>query len=44
MAGAGDQNPTMNTDQLVNLINQAGRTPAERDTLYNIIQDYSLAV
>jgi aminodeoxyfutalosine synthase len=41
MAGAEDQNPSMNTDQLVDLIKQAGRIPAERDTLYNVITDYS---
>ncbi|TAL58670.1 MAG: aminofutalosine synthase MqnE [Bacteroidetes bacterium] len=40
MAGAEDQNPSMRTDQLVDLIKQAGRIPAERDTLYNIICDY----
>ena len=42
MAGAEDQNPSMSTEQIIDLIKQAGRTPAERDTLYNIIQDYSL--
>lgn len=43
MAGAEDQNPSMSTEQIVGLIKQAGRTPAERDTLYNVIQDYSLS-
>jgi len=43
MAGAEDQNPSMSTEQIVDLIKQAGRTPAERDTLYNVIQDYSLS-
>jgi aminodeoxyfutalosine synthase len=41
MAGAEDQNPSMNTEQLVDLIKQAGKIPAERDTLYNVITDYS---
>ena len=41
MAGAEDQNPSLTTEQLVDLIKQTGRTPAERDTLYNVIQDYS---
>jgi len=41
MAGAEDQHPSMTTEQIVDLIKQAGRTPAERDTLYNVIQDYS---
>ncbi len=40
MAGAEDQNPSLSTEQLVDLIKQAGRTPAERDTLYNIIRTY----
>ncbi len=37
MAGAEDQNPTLTSTQIIHLIKQAGRTPAERDTLYNII-------
>jgi len=41
MAGAEDQNPSMTTEQIVELIQQTGRTPAERDTLYTIIADYS---
>lgn len=41
MAGAEEQNPTLTTQQLVDLIRQAGRTPIERDTLYNTIKDFS---
>jgi aminodeoxyfutalosine synthase len=41
MAGSEEQNPAMNTDELVHLIKQANRQPVERDTLYNIIKDYS---
>ena len=41
MAGAEEQNPTLSTAQLVELIKRAGRKPLERDTLYNIIKDYS---
>jgi aminodeoxyfutalosine synthase len=41
MAGAEDQNPALTTEQLVELIKQAGRTPIERDTLYNVITDYT---
>lgn len=41
MAGAEEQNPSMNTAQLVTLIKQAKRKPIERDTLYNEIRDYS---
>ena len=38
MAGAEDQNPSLTTEQITDLIKQAGRIPAERDTLYNIIR------
>jgi len=41
MAGSEEKNPAMNTEQLVNLIKQVKRTPIERDTLYNVIKDYS---
>ena len=41
MAGSEEQTPTMTTEQLVALINQSKRKPVERDTLYNIIKDYS---
>ena len=41
MAGSEEQNPSMNTAQLVTLIRQAGRKPVERDTLYKVIRDYS---
>ncbi|MCB0587170.1 MAG: aminofutalosine synthase MqnE [Phaeodactylibacter sp.] len=41
MAGSEEQNPAMSTRDLVNLIRQVGRKPIERDTLYNVIQDYS---
>jgi aminodeoxyfutalosine synthase len=34
MAGAEEKNPAMSTEQLVNLIRQAGRVAVERDTLY----------
>jgi aminodeoxyfutalosine synthase len=43
MAGAEDKNPALTTEELVELIKQGGRVPAERDTLYNIIKDYSAA-
>lgn len=41
MAGSEEQNPTLSTRQLVDLIRQAGRQPVERDTLYQEIRDYS---
>ncbi len=42
MAGAEDQNPSMSTEEIVEMITQNGRVPAERDTLYNVIKEYSL--
>jgi aminodeoxyfutalosine synthase len=42
MAGSEEQNPTLTTRQLVELIKQAGRQPVERDTLYQEIRDYTL--
>ncbi|MFT3679665.1 MAG: aminofutalosine synthase MqnE [Ferruginibacter sp.] len=41
MAGSEEQSPTMTTEQLVTLIKQVKRKPVERDTLYNVITDYS---
>ena len=41
MAGAEEQTPSMTTAQLVTLIKQVKRKPIERDTLYNVIRDYS---
>ncbi len=41
MAGSEEQNPALSTEQLVELIKGAKKIPVERDTLYNIIQDYS---
>jgi len=42
MAGAEEQNPSMTTNELVTLIRQAKREPVERDTLYNVIKNYSV--
>lgn len=41
MAGAEEQNPSMTTDQLVELIRGGGRTAIERDTLYNVVTEFS---
>jgi aminodeoxyfutalosine synthase len=41
MAGAEEQSPAMSTRELVNLIRRVGRRPIERDTLYNVVQDYT---
>lgn len=42
MAGAEEQNPSLTTEELTQLISGAGRIAAERDTLYNIIQKYPM--
>lgn len=44
MAGSEEQSPTMTTEELVNLILQAGRRPIERDTLYNEVNDFTESV
>jgi len=41
MAGSEEQNPALNTQELVEMIRRVGRRPIERDTLYNILQDYT---
>jgi aminodeoxyfutalosine synthase len=41
MAGSEEQNPAMTTEELVTLIKQVNRKPVERDTLYNVVKDYS---
>lgn len=40
MAGSEEQNPSLTTDELVNVIKQVGREAVERDTLYNVIKKY----
>jgi len=40
MAGSEEQNPALTTEELVNLIKQAGKHPIERDTLYHTVTDY----
>ena len=42
MAGSEEQNPAMNTSELVALIKQVKRRPIERDTLYRVIKDYNM--
>lgn len=44
MAGAEEQSPNMTTEELVQLIKQVNRTPVERDSIYNVIKDYSEVV
>jgi aminodeoxyfutalosine synthase len=41
MAGSEEQNPALSTAQLVRMIKLVGREPIERDTLYNVVKDYS---
>jgi len=41
MAGSEEQKPGMSTKELVELIKQVGRAPIERDTLYNVVTDYT---
>lgn len=41
MAGSEEQNPSMSTEELCTLIGAVGRTPVERDTLYNEIEVYN---
>lgn len=41
MAGSEEQTPALSTRELSQLIRSVGRRPIERDTLYNVIQDYT---
>jgi aminodeoxyfutalosine synthase len=41
MAGAEEQSPSLTTRQLTELIKQVGRRPIERDTVYNVVKDYT---
>ena len=40
MAGSEEQTPAMTTDEIVSLIKQVKKQPVERDTLYQVIQEY----
>ncbi len=42
MAGSEEQNPALSTPALIHLIKRAGYEPLERDTLYNVLHDYSV--
>jgi aminodeoxyfutalosine synthase len=44
MAGSEEQHPAMSTRELVNLIKAVDRKPIERDTVYNVINDFSNTV
>lgn len=43
MAGSEEQKPKLTTQELVNLIKSVGRIPVQRDTLYNVVKEYSEA-
>ena len=40
MAGAEEKNPIMTTKEIIKLIKDVGKTPVERDTLYNTLNTY----
>ncbi len=42
MAGSEEQNPALTTPQLIHMIDRAGYKAIERDTLYNVLHDYSV--
>lgn len=41
MAGAEEKNPALTTEQLVSLIKESGRHAVERDTLYNVVNEFN---
>ena len=41
MAGSEEQHPAMSTKELVQLIQRVNRRPIERDTLYNVVEDFT---
>lgn len=41
MAGSEEQNPAMSTEDLVKTIRNSGYVAKERDTLYNVVTDYT---
>lgn len=42
MAGSEEQTPSMSTEDLCDLITSVGKTPVERDTLYNELRTYNV--
>jgi len=42
MAGSGERNPEMTTDEICRLIRDAGFVPVERDSVYNFINTFAL--
>ena len=41
MAGSEEQHPALSTRELVTMIRRVGREPIERDTLYNVVTDFT---
>lgn len=41
MAGSEEKNPALSTRELVNMIRAVDRQPIERDTLYNVVTDFT---
>jgi aminodeoxyfutalosine synthase len=41
MAGSEEQHPALSTRDLVTMIRSVGREPIERDTLYNVVTDFT---
>ncbi|TFG41818.1 MAG: aminofutalosine synthase MqnE [Bacteroidia bacterium] len=42
MAGSGEKNPEMSTDEICRLVRDAGFVPVERDSVYNFIHTFAL--
>lgn len=42
MAGSEEQSPSMSTEDICDLITAVGKTPVERDTLYNELKVYAM--
>ena len=41
MAGSEEQSPSLNTEELVQLIKTVNRKAIERDSIYNELKDYT---
>jgi aminodeoxyfutalosine synthase len=41
MAGSEEQHPALSTQELVTMVRRVGRKPIERDTLYNVVADFT---
>ncbi len=41
MAGSEEQAPSLTTEELVQMIKRVGKKPIERDTLYNVVTDFT---